>query len=66
MTREELGSVIAELRENRGVSIRDLAKRCELSPSTIVNIEQGKFSPRFEIVALIVEELGGKITIKFI
>lgn len=64
MTREELGNKINELRRQRGMSIRELAERSEVNKATIVNIEQGRFSPRYEIVERIVKELGGTIEIK--
>lgn len=64
MTREELGNTINELRQQRGMSIRELAERSEVNKATIVNLEKGRFSPRFEIVERIVKELGGTIEIK--
>lgn len=64
MTREELGNKINELRRQRGMSIRELAERSEVNKATIVNLEKGRFSPRFEIVERIVKELGGTIEIK--
>lgn len=64
MTRETLGNTIAELRKEQGYSIRELADRCEINKATIVNIEKGRFSPRFEIVEKIVSELNAEIEIK--
>lgn len=64
MTREELGNTINELRQQRGMSIRELAERSEVNKATIVNLEKGRFSPRYEIVERIVKELGGTIEIK--
>ena len=64
MTREELGNKINELRRQRGMSIRELAERSEVNKATIVNLEKGRFTPRFEIVERIVKELGGTIEIK--
>lgn len=63
MTREELGQIMSELRNQRGYSIRQLAEICELSKSTIVNMEKGRFSPRFEIVDKIAAKLGAEIRI---
>lgn len=59
--RRMLGEHIAQLRIHRGVSVRDLAQRCDLSPTTIVNIQAGNFSPRYEIVEKILQELGARI-----
>lgn len=64
MTREELANILAELRREKGLSIRGLAERCEMSKSTIVNIEQGRFSPRVEIVDKICSALDAEINIK--
>jgi transcriptional regulator with XRE-family HTH domain len=64
MTREELGNILAEQRKAKGYSIRTLAEQCEMSKSTIVHIEQGKFSPRIEIVDKICSVLDAEITIK--
>ena len=64
MTREELGNQIAQLRKSKGYSIRELADRCEINKATIVNIEKGRFSPRFEIVEKLLNELGAEIIIK--
>ena len=64
MTREELGHTISELRNSKGYSIRELADRCEVNKATIVNIEKGRFSPRFEIVEKLLNELGAEIIIK--
>lgn len=64
MTREELGKIISELRKGKGYSIRQLADRCELNKATIVNIEQGRFSPKFESVVNIISNLDATIEIK--
>lgn len=48
----------------KGVSIRALAEIVGVSKSTIVNIESGKFSPRYDIVERIAEALGAEIEIK--
>jgi DNA-binding XRE family transcriptional regulator len=62
--RQRLGAKIMALRNERGYSISALAELCDVNKATIVNIEQGKFSPRYEIVERIVKELGGTIEIK--
>lgn len=62
--RQRLGAKVMALRNERGYSIRTLAELCDVNKATIVNIEQGRFSPRYEIVERIVKELGGTIEIK--
>ncbi|MEE1366829.1 MAG: helix-turn-helix transcriptional regulator, partial [Muribaculaceae bacterium] len=44
-------------------TIRELAERSGCAPNTIVNIEQGKFSPRIEIVEQILSVLGAHLEI---
>lgn len=61
--RQLFGLKIARIRRSKGISIRELAQRSECSPSTIVNIEQGKFSPRVEIVEKILSILGCRLEI---
>lgn len=48
----------------KGMSIRALAEIVGVSKSTIVHIESGKFSPRYDIVERIAEALGADIEIK--
>lgn len=62
--RQRLGAKIMALRNERGYSIRTLAELCDVNKATIVNIEQGRFSPRFDIVEKICHALGAKIEIK--
>lgn len=62
--RESLGQLLRMARIEQGISIRDLAERCELSKSTIVNIEKGAFWPRMDIVLKIASTLGKTIAIE--
>lgn len=59
-----LGKTLKNLRDSKNLSIRELAELCKFSKSTIVNIEQGHFSPRIEIVQKILNALGAKLTIE--
>ena len=61
--RQLFGLEMARLRKQQGYSIRELADASDCSPSTIVNIEQGKFSPRVEIVEQILSVLGAHLEI---
>ena len=63
-SRQLLGYKIAKLRNQRGITIRELASLADVSPATIVNIEQGKFSPRIEVLESILAHLDAKIEIK--
>ena len=59
-----IGDNLRAIRQAKGVSIRALAEIVGVSKSTIVNIEAGKFSPRYDIVERIAEALGAEIEIK--
>lgn len=59
-----IGDNLRAIRQAKGVSIRALAEIVGVSKSTIVHIESGKFSPRYDIVERIAEALGVEIEIK--
>ena len=61
--RQLFGQRMARLRRSKLFSIRELAERSGCAPNTIVNIEQGKFSPRIEIVEQILSVLGAHLEI---
>ncbi|MEY3480146.1 MAG: hypothetical protein RIQ71_921 [Verrucomicrobiota bacterium] len=42
---KQIGQALRELRRSRGLSLRDLARKSDCSPSFISQIEQGKTSP---------------------
>ena len=57
------GVKMSRLRKSKLLSIRELAERTDLATNTILNIEKGKFSPRFEIVEKILSVLGAHFEI---
>jgi len=61
---ESLAMMVRHLRAVKGISIRELAEACEVSKTTIVNVESGNFSPRLDILQRILRHLGGCIEIK--
>ena len=61
--RQLFGQKMARLRNLRGQSIRELAELTGYATNTILSIEKGKFSPRFEIVEKILSELGAHLEI---
>ena len=61
--RQLFGQRMARLRRSKLFTIRELAERSGCAPNTIVNIEQGKFSPRIEIVEQILSVLGAHLEI---
>lgn len=54
----ELGRRVRELRSARGLTLRELAVRLQVSPATISAIENGKTGVSAERVARLAEELG--------
>ena len=61
--RQLFGQRMARLRNLRGYSIRELAELSGFATNTILSIENGKFSPRFEIVEKILSVLGAHLEI---
>jgi DNA-binding XRE family transcriptional regulator len=58
-TMKFVGAKLRRLREERFVSQRDLAKRAEVSPTTILHLETGDNpNPRLSTVRKIAEALG--------
>ena len=56
-----LGQRIRELREQRDLSLRELAKRLEVSPAFISDVELGRRFPSDEVLAAIAKLLRVKI-----
>lgn len=54
---------MSRLRNLRGYSIREFAELSGYATNTILSIEKGKFSPRFEIVEKILSVLGAHLEI---
>ena len=61
--RQLFGQKMARLRRNKLYSIRELAELTGYATNTILSIEKGKFSPRFEIVEKILSVLGAHLEI---
>lgn len=62
--RQLLGAKIMTLRNERGLSIRELAEKSGVAVRTIVNIQSGAFSPRVDILERILTALDAKLEIK--
>ncbi len=54
----ELGERLRRERAERGLSLRELARRLEVSPSLVSQIETGKIQPSVRTLYAIVSELG--------
>ena len=57
MDNAQVGSRLAALRKNRGLSQRELADRAEMTSSAISAIEKGKVSPSISTLHKIVSGL---------
>jgi transcriptional regulator with XRE-family HTH domain len=52
-----VGERIRELREEKGLSQRQLAERCKVARNTIVRTENGTTTPSFELMVRVAREL---------
>lgn len=57
-------SIVRQTREQAGLSIRDLAKLADVSPSTVHLIEKGETNPTFETVENLLAACGSKLNIE--
>lgn len=53
-----MGQRLREIRLERGISLRELARRLELSPSAVSKIETGKMQPSVRTLHALVAEFG--------
>jgi transcriptional regulator with XRE-family HTH domain len=51
--RIEIGPRVRALRENMGLSLRDVAERCGVSATTLSQVERGETSPTLQVAARI-------------
>ncbi|MGH7837907.1 MAG: helix-turn-helix domain-containing protein, partial [Candidatus Binataceae bacterium] len=56
-----LGECIRELREDRDLSVRELAKRLQLSAAFLSDVELGRRHPSNEVLQQIARSLGTKV-----
>ena len=61
--REYIGKRIAEIRQAKGLSIRQLAEACEVNFANIYKIENGKYNVSIDILGKICEALNFRIEI---
>ena len=59
--RARIGARIREIREERGIEARDLAKLAGIDAANLSRIENGKYSVGFDILAKIATALGKKV-----
>lgn len=63
MTQAEIGKRIAEERKAQGLSIRQLAKMCKISTTTLQGVEKGWFDGKISTYLKIAETLGLEMAI---
>ena len=61
--REYIGKRIAEIRQTKGLSIRQLAEASGVNFANIYKIEKGKYNVSIDILGKICEALGSEIRI---
>ena len=62
--RERIGKRIAQLRNERGLTQKELAERTGMQQGNIARIEAGKYSARFDTLQTIAEAMG--LTVDFV
>ena len=65
MTREQLGTIVRNLRKSQGLTVEELAQRSGLGRATIANIESARFAVKLETVNIICKALGAKVVITY-
>lgn len=63
MNKEQIGQAIANERKAQGLSIRQLAKMCEISTTTLQGVEKGWFDGKISTYLKIAETLGLEMAI---
>ena len=61
--REYIGKRVAEIRQEKGLSIRQLADLCGVSAQNITKIEHGRYNVSIDILGNICEELDCRLEI---
>lgn len=59
--REYIGKRVAEIRQAKGLSIRQFADLCGVSAQNITKIEHGRYNVSIDILGKICEALGYRI-----
>ena len=62
--RERIGQRIAQLRKEKGLSLRQLSEECGITYQNINKIENGKYNTGIDIIGKIADALGAEITLE--
>ena len=52
-----IGDTLRRMRQARGLTLNELARRCDLAPSTLSKIENGQMSPTYDTILSLGEGL---------
>lgn len=52
-----IGETLRQMRQARGLTLNELARRCDLAPSTLSKIENGQMSPTYDTILSLGEGL---------
>lgn len=55
---EKFGAHLQQLRENKGLSLREVSQNCELDDSNISKIEHGRFNVQLSTIIELAKGLG--------
>ena len=58
---QSLGTVVKELRQNKKMTVTELAQKTGVCRSYLTMIEQGKANPSIDLVVAVFESLGKKL-----
>lgn len=61
--RIKIADVLKSVREEKGMSIEEVAEQVGISKNTLQRIEAGRFSPDADLLCVIVNALGGDLKI---
>lgn len=64
--REEIGKKIADIRYKRGLTTRQLAELCGITPGNINRIENGKYNVSIDILNKVCTTLGAQIEVEIV
>ena len=63
---DRFGQRIKSLRQDRGLTVRDLAARCGVAASTISKVENARMSPTYDIILRLALGLGAQMEALFV
>ncbi|MBR8707059.1 helix-turn-helix domain-containing protein [Bacteroides pyogenes] len=62
--KKRIGKMIADIRTEQGLTVRELADIAGVTSTNICKIENGKYSPGVDVLSRILSALGYRLTIE--